>query len=157
MELLERIFLCACLFPCIYAFSCCLDQFPQRSLSSSPSGLRPGGFSFPKAGAKVRPSALPAKLFHIFFRGFFTTRCVSVRKNLGHRKIQTRNFMFIHPNDHIWTYISCPQHRKKVAHLPTSPPPLRDSYIRDSSKSTYSLTPSEQVIRPRNPSISCRR
>ena len=134
----------------------------SRSISSKislfvPLRPPPRGFSFPKAGAKVRPSAFPAKHFHIFFCHFFTTRCVSGRKNLGHRKIQTRNFMFIHPNDHIWTYISCPQHRKKVAHLPTSPPPLRDSYIRDSSKSTYSLTPSEQVIRPRNPSISCRR
>ena len=83
VELLERIFLCACLFPCIYAFSCCLDQFPQRSLSSSPRSSVREGFSFPKAGAKVRRFSFPAKSFHIFFSTRITMRCVSARKILG--------------------------------------------------------------------------
>ena len=83
VELLERILLCACLFPCIYAFSCCLDQFPQRSLSSSPRSSVREGFSFPKAGAKVRRFSLPAKSFRMFFSTRITMRCVSARKILG--------------------------------------------------------------------------
>ena len=60
----------------------------SRSISSKIS-LRPhrpsvrGGFSFPKAGAKVRRFSFPTKSFHIFFSLFFTIGCVSARKILG--------------------------------------------------------------------------
>ena len=149
--------ICACLFPCIYAFSCCLDQFPQRSLSSSPSGLRPRGFSFPKAGAKVRPSAFPAKLFHIFFRGFFTTRCVSGRKNLeaiGDISIE----LSVHiPNRPHLGIKSTPYLHREGGALTHKSPPSHDFCTYDSSRSACPFTPSEPIIRPQNPSISCRR
>jgi hypothetical protein len=57
-----------------YAFSCCLDQFPQRSLSCSPT-LQRGAFYW-KAGAKIIQIISPSKYFFAFLKLFLLPPCV---------------------------------------------------------------------------------
>jgi len=85
-----------CLWNCWSAYSyapassLAFMHFPAVSINFLKDlSLRPplasarGGFSFPKAGAKVRRFSFPAKSFRMFFSPRITMRCVSARKILG--------------------------------------------------------------------------